>query len=313
LSNKYNYQKVKTLLYLAIAQRIALRLMMTLFDALARFTSVCSTSLPKQAKFRAWAGLISSALLLLHSHGAQAQADTIRLADRRLCPANLRPGVRQYLVFFQNPKQQQKLGFQLWLRDIRRTEHHGEAVFSITQHWYSSDTSSYRTVFSLNRAADFAPLYHAETVHNKLKAYNWNLTGIAGADSVATNQAKDFRLAFARPNFNWNLDIETFEMLPLAAGKSFAINFYDAGLSPPAYITYKVTGSEVLALPGSGRIDCWKLYTAGKTPTGMTFSETFWISKKTHEFLKEEDAFNGSYRYKIRTSTVPDSLLQRFE
>jgi hypothetical protein len=249
---------------------------------------------------------------MLRAGNAAAQ-DTIRLGDGHLRPAYLRPGVRQYLVFFQNPKQPKKLDFQLWLREVSLMNHHGQQVISITQHWYGSDTSSFRAVHSLNRATDFAPIYHAEAIKGRLKAYNWTPTGITGADTAVGNQAREFRLAFSRPNLNWNLDIETFEMLPLAAGKTFVINFYDAGLSPPEYITYRVIGSEVLTLPAQGKVDCWKLYTSGKIPNGSAFSETYWISKKGHEFLKEEDAFNGIFRYKIKTAEVPEDLLQRFK
>jgi hypothetical protein len=96
----------------------------------------------------------------------------------------------------------------------------------------------YRTIYSVNRAVDFSPIYHSETINNKTKAYNWSSDKITDADSVAQNQQKAFVLDFKLPNFNWNLDIETFEMLPLAEGKTFAINFYDAGLDPPAYVNY---------------------------------------------------------------------------
>jgi hypothetical protein len=242
---------------------------------------------------------------------ANAQPDTIRLKDKRLIISALKPGLKQYLVYFQNPKKQKTLGFWFWLRDIQMESRNGQKVFAITQHWYGNDTNSYRYVYSLNKAADFAPVYHAESVRNKLSAYNWNEDKITGADTVAQNAKKDFSLSFNAPNFNWNLDIETFEMLPLAEGKTFAINFYDAGLDPPAYIIYKVTGSEVLITLDNGKTDCWKLFTEGDHD-GSHYSETYWISKKGHEFLKEEDAFNGGYRYKIKMPGAAPDLVQRF-
>src|SRR6201999_4389492 len=119
----------------------------------------------------------------------------------------------------------------------------------------------YRTVSSINEAGSFAPMYHQELVRGKLSAYNWKWDGISGADSVADNARKGFTLAFAEPNLNWNLDIETFEMLPLAEGRSFLINFYDAGLDPPQYVRYTVKGSEKLEQQGAGAVDCWVLGT----------------------------------------------------
>lgn len=166
-------------------------------------------------------------------------------------------------------------------------------------------------MYSLNSVADFAPIYHRETVGGKISAYQWSGNGITGDDSVSDNSKKAFTLKFDEPNLNWNLDIETFEMLPLAAGKSFLINFYDAGLDPPKYVLYTVTGSEELTLMNGEKADCWKLFTEGASPQGTTYSETYWISKKGHEFLKEEDSFNGIFRYKLKMpGTAPDLLLK---
>ena len=142
-------------------------------------------------------------------------------------------------------------------------------------------------------------------------AYNWGPDKITSADSVPQNQQKNFSLDFKLPNFNWNLDIETFEMLPLAMGKTFVINFYDAGLDPPAFVNYRVTGSQVLATLDNQKVDCWILFSEGDAK-GTHFTQTFWISKKNHEFLREEDSFNGQYRYKIKLPGAAPDLVERF-
>ncbi len=100
-------------------------------------------------------------------------------------------------------------------------------------------------------------------------------------------------------------------MLPLAAGKKFALNFYDAGLDPPAYVLYQVTGDEVLTLYGNKTVDCWKLITQGEHDR-KPYSETYWISKNDHQFLKEEDNFGGIFRFKIRMPDNSPTLLTRF-
>ena len=243
---------------------------------------------------------------------AQAPADTIRPGKGHLLTTVVKPGLRQYLVYFQNPKQSRSLGFWYWMRDIQVADRGGKKVFAITQHWYGSDTLAYRSVYSLNAADDFAPLYHSESVRGKTAAYNWREDGIAGADTVEGNARKAFSLKFDEPNYNWNLDIETFEMLPLAAGKSFLINFYDAGLDPPKYVLYKVAGSEELVLMNGEKTDCWKLGTEGTDPRSGAYSETYWISKKGHEFLKEEDAFSGMFRYKIKMPGMTPDIGARF-
>jgi hypothetical protein len=262
--------------------------------------------------------LLAVALILIHllfsfltGAKAQAPADTVRPGKGHLLTAVLKPGLRQYLVTYQNPKQSRSLTFWYWMRDIRVSDRGGRKVFAIKQHWYGSDTNAYRSVYSLNAADDFAPAYHRETVRGKTAAYNWNPDGIAGADTVEGNARKAFSLKFDEPNYNWNLDIETFEMLPLAAGRSFLINFYDAGLDPPKYVLYKVVGSEELDLLNGGKTDCWKLGTEGTDPKGGAYSEIYWISKKGHEFLKEEDAFSGMFRYKIKMPAMTPDLGKR--
>ena len=241
---------------------------------------------------------------------AKAQVDTIRLKDKRLNTSVLKPGLNQYLVYFQDPKKKTTLRFSLWLRNIQLQDRNGAKVFTITQHWFGSDSASYRCIYSINKASDFEPVYHSETIGTKTKAYNWAADKITGTDSVVQNLQKSFSLDFKLPNFNWNLDIETFEMLPLAEGKTFAINFYDAGLDPPAYVNYKVAGSEMIQTISNQKEDCWKLATEGDYK-GTHFSETYWISKKSHEFLKEEDSFNGIYRYKIKMPGNAPDIIER--
>lgn len=255
--------------------------------------------------------ILITGLCCTFAMAAHAQTDTILLNDKRLNTAVLKAGLKQYLVYFQDPKKKTNLRFSLWLRNIQLQNRNGEKVFTVTQHWFGSDTTSYRYIYSINKAVDFAPLYHSETIGTKTRAYNWSPYKITGADSVAQNLQRSFSLDFSLPNFNWNLDIETFEMLPLARGKTFAINFYDAGLDPPAYVNYQVIGSEVIQTIGNEKIDCWKLATEGDYK-GTHYSETYWISKKDHEFLKEEDSFNGIYRYKIKMPTHAPDLMERF-
>jgi hypothetical protein len=257
---------------------------------------------------------ITVTLLLLAAHcpRVMAQTDTIRLKDKRLITANLKPGLRQYLVYFQNLKDDRRLRMSIWMRKVGTENHNGEKLFTVNQHWYAADSASYRSVYSVNRASDFTPVYHSETIGTKTKAFNWGSNKISGADTVKNNLAKDFSLDVKEPYFNWNLDVETFEMLPLAAGKTFAINFYDAVSNTPEYAVYKVTGSEELATLDNEKVDCWKLLTEADYK-GQHYSQTFWISKNSHEFLREEDFFSGGYRYKIKMAGAAPDVVKRFE
>jgi hypothetical protein len=251
--------------------------------------------------------LLLVVVLMLLSAGVRAQGDTVRPGKGGLVTRNLKPGVRQYLLAYLDPTQDRQLRFWYWVREIGTGERGGKPVFFINQRWYGSDTASFRTVYSINDASSFAPVYHQEVVRGKAYAYNWRGDGIGGADTVANNAQKGFSLAFGEPNYNWNLDIETFEMLPLAAGKSFLINFYDAGLDPPQYVRYTVTRSEPLDIGDGQLVDCWVLETEGKDPKGNRYTESYWISKKGHSFLREVDHYNGGTRFKtLMPALTPD-------
>eukprot|EP01133_Synstelium_polycarpum_P014646 gene14646-17322_t len=259
------------------------------------------------------AGLFTVALLLaLASFSVQAQVDTIRVKDKRLMTSALKPGLKQYLIYYQFPKKNKNLNFWLWTRNVRKENRNGEPVFTISQQWFGADTNAYRSLYSVNRASDFGPVYHAEHGISKIRAYNWNDQKITGADTVANNVHKAFSLDFKEANYNWNLDIETFEMLPLAEGKTFAINFYDAALDPPKFVVYKVIGSELLSTLDNKKVDCWKLFTEGSAKGG-NYTQTFWISKKEHEFLKSESFYAGMYGYKIKLPVGAADFLGKFE
>ncbi|MFD1257112.1 hypothetical protein ACFQ3S_09915 [Mucilaginibacter terrae] len=252
------------------------------------------------------AGVVSSAL-------AQTPVDTLTPGSGKLLSSALKPGIRQYLVYTQQTAKSKMLGLSYWVRDVKAGQRNGEKVIMITQHWYGTDTLNYRTTYSVNRAAGFAPIYHTETLHGDTRAFNWGPTQITGADTVAANALKTFKLDFKVPAFNWNLDIETFEQLPLAAGKAFAISFYDAGVSQPNFVLYKVNGSEILTLFDNTKTDCWILLTEGKAPNGTAYTQSFWISKKGHEFIKEEDRYGGNTRVKIKLAGAAPNVVAAYK
>lgn len=244
--------------------------------------------------------IIGLSLSVSHVFG---QVDTVGRAGTKLITDRLKPGLNQYMIYMMDAKSKKTMSFWYWIRNVSFVERNGEKVFEINQQWLGADSLSYRKVYSVNNTGDFSPLYHAETVKGTVRAYNWYRDRMIGADSVAGNTKNGFSLGFKVPNYNWNLDIETLEMLPLAEGKTFAINFYDAGQGSPEYIIYKVTGREIITTYEGSRIDCWKLYTEGSNGD-RRFSETFWISEKKHLFIKEEDRYGSGYRLKIR---MPES------
>ena len=251
-------------------------------------------------------------LLIACNFNSMAQTDTINFKSNKLKTNQLKTGLKQYLVYLQLPSQKKKLNLSIWTREVRMAVQNGENRFIITQKWFSNDTTNYRSIYSVNRAEDFAPVYHAEMVGTQLKAFNWYADHIKGTDTVADNKQKTFALQLDQPAFNWNLDIETLEMLPLARGKEFVLRLYDAGSGQPDNIHYKVSGDEVLTTLDNRSVDCWKLLLEGDHGQ-VHYTQTFWISKKGHEFLMEVDAINGMYRYKVKLPFYSPDLIEKFK
>ena len=78
-----------------------------------------------------WFYLLLIAVVLLLSAGVRAQGDTVRPGKGGLITRNLRPGVRQYLVTYQDPARERQLGFWYWVREISAGKKNGQPVFFI--------------------------------------------------------------------------------------------------------------------------------------------------------------------------------------
>jgi len=224
--------------------------------------------------------------------------DTIRLANKDLVTANLKPGVYQYIVYYTHPKKNLIAGLSLWRREVKFKTDHGKDLIEIKQNWNTNDTLFNRYVYSLANRKTFAPIYHYTRDKNGIDAFNFTTAAITGADSIANNNRKDFRVAQAVPTLNWELDLEVFNTLPFKkVGQQFAINFYHpGGKTEPKYYVYKVIGTDMLNMPEGRKVDCWKL----KIEYAENSWAVFWIDRKSKEVLKMEEFFRGMYRYKVR-------------
>ncbi|WP_234735910.1 DUF3108 domain-containing protein [Tellurirhabdus bombi] len=238
---------------------------------------------------------------VLLAAGAKAQRiDTLHLNRQQFLVAALKPGTDQYLVYMKNPKTGQRKGLSLWTRETSYSVLGGKPVIVINQRWESSDSLANRKVYSINDQKTFRPIFHwAQHPKAGIEAYNFYEDKIAGADTVANNNRKDFLIRQAEPSLNWELDIETFRMLPYAANKQFAINFYHPGSkAAPQFYVYKVIGSETVKATDKHAIDCWLL----RIDYQENSFATFWISKATKEMIRMEEVYNGLKRYKIKLS-----------
>lgn len=241
--------------------------------------------------------------VLLFSAATFAQIDTIRIQDKKLVISQLTPTKRQYLVYLKFPKKDNLItNLSLWTREVSFEKVNKKEVIVIRQQWSGQDTLTNRKLWSICTKEDFKPLYHYSYVPKiGIEAFNFDDKKITGADSIALNGKKDFQIALTTPTFNWELDMETFEMLPLQAGRNFIISFYHPGSSrAPAYYSYKVIGSEKITAGTNKEIDCWKL----KIEYDNQNYAIFWIARKQPEVIKMEEFYNGIYRYKIKLMTA---------
>ena len=235
--------------------------------------------------------------------------DTVKLPEQAILNTGyLKPGIRQYIVFTTDTGVQKRLDIRIWQRDISIEKSAEGDVFVTRQTWLSYDSSKFTQFLSVNNLNDFKPRFHSQESHGHLFAYNWYSDSVVGADSVLNNLKAGFKIKLNWTALNWNLDLETIEMLPMDHYKNFYITFYDAGIGMPQKLLYTVVGEEAVSLYNCPtKLKCWKLLMKAEFK-GMHFTETFWVTKDSHELIKEKDDLgNGKYRYKIR---LPDVISQ---
>ena len=127
------------------------------------------------------------------------------------------------------------------------------------------------------------------TKKNGKEGFYFQQGNITALDSVTDNAQKDFELALTEPTFNWEIDLETYSLLPMKEGYHAVMNFYHpGGGTPPKYYHLKVTGSEKLKLPNGKYMDCWIVF----TDYGGTQPTRFWYTKKGQNFVKMEGEYN---------------------
>ncbi|MDJ1504501.1 hypothetical protein [Xanthocytophaga agilis] len=237
-------------------------------------------------------------IVLSHMYSVWAQTDTINVKNKKLLIRQLKPTKRQYMVYLKIPQKNNLItNVSLWTREVSFQKD----MVVISQQWSGQDTLTNRKLWSLCKKDNFEPVYHYTYMPKMgVAAFNFGEKQITGADSVSSNTKKDFQVGLKHPTFNWELDLETFEMLPLGMGKTFIIDFYHPGGSQiPAYYTYKVTGSEKIGVSTGKEIDCWMLRIDYNTDSYATF----WITKQNPEVLKMEEFYKGVYRYKVKLVT----------
>lgn len=248
-------------------------------------------------------------ITVITAGGLQAQDENpAREAFRfsGLTVENFSTGTRQYLVYRINTGNGKAEDLSLWNRTTEITDKGGEQFVEITQNWRSLDENRIRKLRSVNRLADFSPVTHhvADGADGTVSAYVFNPNNIEGDPDVASNSRVGFSMTSRPATLNWELDMETFPMLPMKLGKSFNLHFYHPGSrQEPQLYTYTVTAEDTLHDQLGRPIETWVLHIRyGDQGTG-----DFWVSKNSGSVIKTEEKFGNFVRYKVLLG-VPTGL-----
>jgi hypothetical protein len=241
---------------------------------------------------------IHTVILLLVVFNSRAQIDTLYAVDRNTIAQTLRETTDQYMVFIQLNSMPKQTMTSLWSRSVRFKTIGGRDVVEIEQKWFASDSASYRYIYSLVDKQTFLPLYHkVRSQRTGIEAFDFYADKIVGSDTVPNNARRGFTMNLKSPALNWELDLETLGLLPLAKGKSYWISFYHpGGREGQKLYEYKVIGDEVLTIGNNTKVACWKLRISYNEKSWATF----FISKKTKEVIKMEESFGAGMRYKVK-------------
>jgi hypothetical protein len=241
---------------------------------------------------------LSGISLLASIAASYAQADTVVVSTKNLKIKDLKFGKSTYLIYAKRAKDKPVQNQTLVEINVSKHSHNGADAVTIQQNWYESDTLSH-TAYTLLRANDLGTIQHnywwKRTGQKFEFDFEKNVLNIEGkmTDTQRAKQTKTFETAAESGHFlNWHCDLSFFPLLPFKENAVFKVNFYDPGFSLPKYEIYQVIKSE--AIEG---IDCWVL--EHTLPKNMGY-QRFWIAKKAKELIKEEDSFNGAFRYKLK-------------
>ena len=213
--------------------------------------------------------------------------DTIRVGHQFKAFAQLEMGTTKDLIYTE--VQGNAVSLTLKTRTTEMVEINGRKLVKITHAWQSPGTEHSGNFVYWCEPGTLKPLQHIRTTQKLGKeGFLFKEGRITALDSVKNNAVKALDLDLSEPTFNWEVDLETYSLLPMKNGYHAVMNFYHPGGStPPAFYHLKVTGSEKLILPNGKPMDCWILF----TDYGGTQPTQFWYTKKEQNFVKMEGTY----------------------
>lgn len=225
------------------------------------------------------------------------EVDTIRVGDYFENFDKLNMGSMKYVIYAER-EGVQRLNVLMNVT-TKKVEHKGKEYISISHTWYGAEKELNGKFYSLVEPNTFRPVIHIRESEAKGKeAYKFSNIALTALDTVSNNTEAGYKLDLKESIFNFEIDLETFSLLPLKKDYKAALYFFHPGSthSNPDWYLIEVIDSEKLTLPDGKKIDTWVLFMdyKGRQPT------KFWYTKKGHEFIKMEGNFKGTKIYKTR-------------
>jgi opacity protein-like surface antigen len=235
-------------------------------------------------------GAVASAL---GAASAQAAETPVKVGEPLARFALLKPGVHRYVRY--KIEGDKRTLIDLWVRRISFEPKDGRTLMRISQRWDEVNVKPGATKTleqdSWFEPSTFRPLTHIRRATKDddkvvVAGYRFLPDKVEGLADLPDNSRKDFSLAYAEPAYNFELDMEFLQALPLADGYAANIVFYDAGIDPKAdHYVFKVAGSDRIVGWDGRPVDCWVVtadYNTGKVRS------RFWFDKKSQVLIREE-------------------------
>lgn len=236
---------------------------------------------------RIGAALGLAAVALLGIGVAQAATTEVKVGDPLPRYDRLKPGTHRYIRV--KVTDDTWTVNDVWTRDVRFETQNGLKRVHIVQHWDAAGAGNGRLdIDSWFEEKTLRPLTHVrkrtKDGQTVVEAFDFQSDKVTGLADVENNAVKDLNLALTKPTYNFEIDMEMFQTLPLAPGYEAKMNFYHPGGKGQGDYVFKVAGSDVITLPSGGRLDCWVVTTDYNAPERPLTK--FWVAKDSQLVIK---------------------------
>lgn len=224
------------------------------------------------------------------SFPAQAEVHHVEVGKPLPRFSMLKEGTHRYLIFRQDGAANLARG--IMSQEVRFETVNGEKLMHIK---HRLDVTSPKPIVVLHDSwfepGTFRPRSHVRITEadgkRTVEGFVFAPDKVTGMKDLADNTQKDISVDSPESTFNFEMDREFLQTLPLAEGYEAQINFYHAGgKAAPQRYTFKVAGSATIA-GATGPVDCWLVTTDYNKP-GDPVSK-FYVSKATQLLVREEN------------------------